>query len=616
MSEHAQTSVPMWFTVAFVAISIFFSFFKGSDKSSELALAAAGVGAGAANALEADVSKVVEDANRLAADSTETISGLANVAESSLTGLGNDESSGNEKSETKEVAAVDDDAKNRTSEASTDSDSVTDTTEMKAEDVSTADVATSDVSKSDVSTDAMTGDTGSDSDAADVETDGQLTDASPDQSEGMKEIASGGTEEIGSSETSGSSSSLQSDSGNADAAAAPEASGIDSSGDLSGEAEVMNAGDSANSGVASTDTADSRNGNNPMMSDSADKAVDGAEVGKSNLDSVGDEPAVEMAKESPSSPEASGTSGAIESVASDVSTDTAGDAEVDKAGSVAEASKGEMLNEVGASSVSETSGMTEGVEPASSDASASDAPSGEVTESVAKAAMNESSEVIENVSKDAVETGGSGSTDAVGQAEPGMSGAGEAAASEAGSNETDSANVSETEAKASETSPPMTTEGTEKVSGENGSADGNSMGATTPADSATESGSIEETARAEAAKSGVASGDAMPAATQRPWLGVRMEIPNPQVVVVYPTSGAEDAKVMVGDVIVGINDVETPTTESVITVLKKHKANDTIDLKVMRGDQKLILPLFLGKTRPVPTTGSSEAPKAAAPKLE
>ena len=77
MSEHAQTSVPMWFTVAFVAISIFFSFFKGSDKSSELALAAAGVGAGAANALEADVSKVVEDANRLAADSTETISGLA-----------------------------------------------------------------------------------------------------------------------------------------------------------------------------------------------------------------------------------------------------------------------------------------------------------------------------------------------------------------------------------------------------------------------------------------------------------------------------------------------------------------------------------------------------------
>lgn len=96
-----------------------------------------------------------------------------------------------------------------------------------------------------------------------------------------------------------------------------------------------------------------------------------------------------------------------------------------------------------------------------------------------------------------------------------------------------------------------------------------------------------------------AAEEAEPAAL--PWLGVRMERPVPKIMMVFPGSGAADTEIEVGDTIVGIAGKAVKHPDDVVQELSTHQANETIEVKLLRGDEEFTISTFLGKTKPEAT---------------
>ena len=93
-------------------------------------------------------------------------------------------------------------------------------------------------------------------------------------------------------------------------------------------------------------------------------------------------------------------------------------------------------------------------------------------------------------------------------------------------------------------------------------------------------------------------GEEAPMAPKRPWLGVRMQQPEPTIILVYPNSGAAATKIAVGDTIAAIGDKEVTTTNELVTALGERSASETIDVTVVRGEERLKFQIYLGEARP------------------
>ncbi|MCO6046851.1 S1C family serine protease [Aeoliella sp. ICT_H6.2] len=76
---------------------------------------------------------------------------------------------------------------------------------------------------------------------------------------------------------------------------------------------------------------------------------------------------------------------------------------------------------------------------------------------------------------------------------------------------------------------------------------------------------------------------------QRGWLGIQMDTQRnePRIALVYEGSAAEAAGLLVNDLIVEINEEETPTREALVRVIGKYTAGDVIEVEVLRGKERV-----------------------------
>ena len=88
----------------------------------------------------------------------------------------------------------------------------------------------------------------------------------------------------------------------------------------------------------------------------------------------------------------------------------------------------------------------------------------------------------------------------------------------------------------------------------------------------------------------------LPAPTRRPArLGVNLKKPEPVVRRIYPDGPAEGSGLRVGDIVRGIDDAETATTEALLERLKTYAAGDRIELRVDRDGRAVTVPVTLGE---------------------
>ncbi len=77
-------------------------------------------------------------------------------------------------------------------------------------------------------------------------------------------------------------------------------------------------------------------------------------------------------------------------------------------------------------------------------------------------------------------------------------------------------------------------------------------------------------------------------------LGIELERTDlAQVRQVYANSGAESAGLAVGDIVIGIDDVEVSNPSHLVRMVRKYRPGDTIKLKVRREESELELPVTL-----------------------
>lgn len=102
---------------------------------------------------------------------------------------------------------------------------------------------------------------------------------------------------------------------------------------------------------------------------------------------------------------------------------------------------------------------------------------------------------------------------------------------------------------------------------------------------------------------GVVSVDTRKIRPQRGWLGIQFDISttDPRVTMVFEDSAAEAAGVQVNDLIVKINNEETPTREKLFRTIGKYSPGDEIRIQIRRGGQELSMRAVL--TPPVKGMG-------------
>lgn len=90
---------------------------------------------------------------------------------------------------------------------------------------------------------------------------------------------------------------------------------------------------------------------------------------------------------------------------------------------------------------------------------------------------------------------------------------------------------------------------------------------------------------------GIVAVDTRKIRPQRGWLGIQMDLTRnvARIAMVYEGSAAEEAGLLVNDVIIKVNDESTPTREKLFRSIGKHTAGDTIDLVVERGGKQVQL---------------------------
>lgn len=90
---------------------------------------------------------------------------------------------------------------------------------------------------------------------------------------------------------------------------------------------------------------------------------------------------------------------------------------------------------------------------------------------------------------------------------------------------------------------------------------------------------------------GIVAVDTRKIRPQRGWLGIQMDMGRnaARIARVYEGSAAEEAGLLVNDVILKINDESTPTRENLFRSIGKYTAGDTIDILVQRGQQQVQL---------------------------
>jgi serine protease Do len=95
---------------------------------------------------------------------------------------------------------------------------------------------------------------------------------------------------------------------------------------------------------------------------------------------------------------------------------------------------------------------------------------------------------------------------------------------------------------------------------------------------------------------GVVSASPRGIASPRPILGVLLAQSDlgARIDEIMPGSGADQAKLQVGDVIMGVNDEEIKTRESLIQRIGQFQAGDTVKLQVRRGEESLKIDATLG----------------------
>ena len=82
---------------------------------------------------------------------------------------------------------------------------------------------------------------------------------------------------------------------------------------------------------------------------------------------------------------------------------------------------------------------------------------------------------------------------------------------------------------------------------------------------------------------------------------------------IFPTGPAAKAGIKEGDVIVGINDMDTRDQQSFVPLLAMHKPGEKVKLKVRRGGEYLDMPVVLVERQtiawgPDPTTRPTSRP--------
>ncbi|HEY7120307.1 MAG TPA: PDZ domain-containing protein, partial [Tepidisphaeraceae bacterium] len=82
-----------------------------------------------------------------------------------------------------------------------------------------------------------------------------------------------------------------------------------------------------------------------------------------------------------------------------------------------------------------------------------------------------------------------------------------------------------------------------------------------------------------------------------PFLGVQFAQGNDglKIELVVTRGPADTAGIKVGDVVVGLNDLDVRDQQSLMPLLKEFKPGDSVVLKLRRGETYLELPLTLGK---------------------
>lgn len=87
-------------------------------------------------------------------------------------------------------------------------------------------------------------------------------------------------------------------------------------------------------------------------------------------------------------------------------------------------------------------------------------------------------------------------------------------------------------------------------------------------------------------------------------LGVRLDEANgggAVVAEVYPESGAEEAGIEAGDVILAVNDQPTPNREALIKIVRRQTPGDVIKIRVKRGEQAISMSArLLGEVKDMP----------------
>lgn len=84
--------------------------------------------------------------------------------------------------------------------------------------------------------------------------------------------------------------------------------------------------------------------------------------------------------------------------------------------------------------------------------------------------------------------------------------------------------------------------------------------------------------------------------SKSPFIGVNLDRDDPAVVIeeIVPREGADNAGIKKGDVIIKVNETETPDKKTFRATMKKFKPNDVIKVVVKREDEEIELEVTLG----------------------